>query len=112
MSLKGVRELSASAFEQETRKGVSLVDFWAPWCGPCRMMGPVLEEIAAKYGDSVLTAKVNVDEHPGLAASFGVMSIPALFVLSDGEVAVQFVGVQSKEALEKALDSQLVQESS
>jgi thioredoxin 1 len=108
MATATVRELGAGDFEQATRNGVSVVDFWAPWCGPCRMMAPVLDALADDYGDTVLVAKVNVDDHPGLAASFGVMSIPAVFVLSDGEVVRQFVGVQGKDALARVIDEQVV----
>lgn len=108
MSNHGITELGTTDFEQQTRSGVCLVDFWAPWCGPCRMMTPVLAELANDYAGRAVIAKVNVDEHPGLAASFGVMSIPALFLLRDGEVVAQFVGVQSKAVLARALDAQLV----
>lgn len=72
-----------------------LLDFWAPWCVPCRMVGPILDEIAGERGD-IKVAKVNVDEQPELAGQFGVMSIPTLVVMKDGKVVQQAVGVRPK----------------
>lgn len=72
-----------------------LLDFWAPWCGPCRMVGPILDEIAGERG-GIKVAKVNVDEQPELAGQFGVMSIPTLVVMKDGKVVQQAVGVRPK----------------
>ena len=99
-----VRQLTALDFEQEVLKAGEgekvLVDFWAPWCGPCRMQGPVIEELAeAGYH----MAKVNIDEQPELAERYRVMSIPTLLVFKDGELVKQFVGVQSKAALEQVM---------
>ena len=80
-----------------------LVDFWAEWCGPCRMVGPVVEEIAQEYGDKAVIGKVNVDEAPNLSAKFGVRSIPMLVFMKDGAAKDSVVGVQSKDALMKRL---------
>ncbi|GGE76409.1 thioredoxin [Priestia taiwanensis] len=94
-------------FAQDTSEGVVLVDFWATWCGPCRMIAPVLEELAAEYGDKAKIVKVDVDENQEIAAKFEVMSIPSLFVLKNGEVVEQTVGFQPKEALAELLDKHL-----
>lgn len=75
-----------------------LLDFWAPWCGPCRMVSPILEEIAQERSD-IVVAKVNVDEEPELASQFGIMSIPTLLVIKDGRIANQAVGARSKEGI-------------
>ena len=86
-------------FETETESGLVLIDFWAPWCGPCKMIAPVLEEIDSEIGDKVKIVKVDVDENQETAAKFGVMSIPTLIVLKNGEVVDKVVGFQPKEAL-------------
>ncbi|WP_174729693.1 thioredoxin [Mesobacillus harenae] len=86
-------------FSSETGSGVVLVDFWAPWCGPCKMIAPVLEELDSEMGDKVKIVKLDVDENQETAGKFGVMSIPTLLVLKDGEVVDKVVGFQPKEAL-------------
>ncbi len=80
-----------------------LVDFWAPWCGPCRMQGPILDEVAKAMGHKALVAKVNVDDEPQLAAQFGVQSIPTLVVLKDGRIHQRMVGLQPVHTLVAAL---------
>jgi len=101
---EGILELTDTNFEAETASGIVLVDFWAPWCGPCRMQGPILEEMVGKVGDAKI-AKLNVDEGPATAAKFGVASIPTLLVLKDGAIAQQFVGVQQAAILTSALEA-------
>jgi len=96
-------ELTEELFDDAIKEGTVLVDFWAPWCGPCRMQGPILDEVAKQVGDAATVAKVNVDEAPGVAARFGVRSIPTLIVFKNGEVDKQFVGVQQAAALIEAL---------
>lgn len=83
--------------------GVVLVDFWAPWCGPCRMVGPILEEIAREKQGRVKVGKVNVDESPGLASSYRVMSIPTMLVFKKGQLVEKFVGAMPKSAIETKL---------
>ena len=80
-----------------------LVDFWAEWCGPCRMVAPVLEEIAGEHADKIVVAKLNVDENPQIAADYGVVSIPTLNVYQGGQVVKQIVGAKPKQALLKDL---------
>jgi thioredoxin 1 len=76
-----------------------LIDFWAPWCGPCRMLSPIISEIAEEYGDKVKVCKVNVDEQGELASTFGVMSIPTLVVIKEGKVVNSVTGVRPKDQI-------------
>ena len=96
-------ELTTTNFETTVSKGVTLVDFWAEWCGPCRMMTPVLDDIAKEYTGKATVGKINVDDEGDLAAKFDVSSIPTLIVFKDGQIANRFVGVQSKSVLADAL---------
>ncbi|MBF8377702.1 thioredoxin [Alicyclobacillus mali] len=80
-----------------------LVDFWAAWCGPCRMMAPVLEEFAESHADKVTVAKLNVDENPEITSQFGIMSIPTLILFKGGQPVKQLIGYQPKEQLEAQL---------
>ncbi|UOQ47198.1 MULTISPECIES: thioredoxin [Gracilibacillus] len=86
-------------FSNETSEGLVLADFWATWCGPCKMIAPVLEEIDGEMSDTVKIVKLDVDENQETAGKYGVMSIPTLLLFKDGEVVEQVVGYQPKEAL-------------
>lgn len=93
--------LTDSTFDEEigSASGPVLVDFWAEWCGPCKMIAPILEEIADEQADSLSVAKVNVDDSPSLAQRFGVMSIPTLILFDSGEPARRLVGAKGKPQL-------------
>jgi thioredoxin len=96
--------LTSEAFEKVTALDVPvLIDFWAPWCGPCRMQGPILDEVARSAGDKAIVAKVNVDDEPALAAKFGVQSIPTLVVLRGGKIQQRILGLKPVHALQAAL---------
>ncbi|QPC47162.1 thioredoxin [Mangrovibacillus cuniculi] len=86
-------------FTTETNEGLVLADFWAPWCGPCKMIAPVLEELDAELGEKVKIVKVDVDENQETAGKYGVMSIPTLILMKDGEIVDKVIGYQPKEAL-------------
>ncbi|MDQ0161133.1 thioredoxin [Aeribacillus alveayuensis] len=94
-------------FAQETNQGLVLADFWAPWCGPCKMIAPVLEELDQEMGDKVKIVKINVDENQETAGKFGIMSIPTLLVFKNGEVVDKVIGYQPKEALAGVLNKHM-----
>ncbi|MRN56535.1 thioredoxin [Paenibacillus monticola] len=96
--------VSDQSFGNEVEgQGTVVVDFWAPWCGPCKMIAPILEELSAEIGDSLKIAKLNVDENPETASRFGVMSIPTLIFFKDGQPVDKVVGLNSKESLKNIL---------
>ena len=109
MASENVLTLTGSNFDDETKKadGPILVDFWAEWCGPCRMVAPVLEQIAADYKGRVRVGKVNVDEHNGIASKYGVQSIPTLLLFKQGKVVEQYIGATSKDVLTKLIDKHI-----
>ncbi len=100
-------EFTDQNFDQEVLKNdkLVLVDFWAPWCGPCQMMGPIIEELAKEMVNEVKVGKLNVDENSKTAEEFSIMSIPALKIFKNGKVVKDFIGVQAKETLKDALKS-------
>ena len=104
---ENLKELNAETFAEQIKSGVTLVDFWAPWCGPCRMQTPILEQLAPRVAGKAVIAKLNVDEAPETAAQYGIRSIPTLILFKDGRVVQQFVGVQQATKLEAAIQSAL-----
>jgi thioredoxin 1 len=94
-------------FTENVAQGVSLLDFWAPWCGPCKMQLPIVEELSEELKGKATIAKVNVDEEPELASQFGVMSIPTLILFKDGQPVDKLVGLQSKASLQAKIQNQL-----
>lgn len=98
-----VKDLNKDNFNTTIASGTVLVDFWAPWCGPCKMQTPILDRVADKIGDKAVIAKVNVDENAPLAAQFGVRSIPTLILFKNGQKVRDFIGVQQEASLVELL---------
>ena len=100
-------EVTSSNFEDTTKEGVSMVDFWAPWCGPCRMIAPVIEELAADFEGKAKICKVNTDEEQDLAVKFGIRSIPTILFFKDCQVVDTMIGASSKQAFTDKINSLL-----
>ena len=106
MSSQNIATLTQDNFDAQVLKSITpvLVDFWAEWCGPCTAIAPILDELSDEYAGRVSIGKVNVDEHQGLAAEYGVRGIPTLLLFQNGQVAEQIVGLRSKRDLRASLD--------
>jgi len=100
-------ELNASNFKDTVSEGVALVDFWAPWCGPCRMVAPVIEELAEDFDGKAKVCKVNTDEEQDIAIEYGIRSIPTLLFFKNGELVDQMVGAAGKQVLADKLNQLL-----
>jgi thioredoxin 1 len=103
--LGATKVVTAETFETEVLKNEKpvVVDYWAEWCGPCRMVAPVLEEIAAEHSDKIEVVKLNIDENPAIAQRYGIMAIPTMNVFSGGQVVKQIVGAKPKTAMLREL---------
>ena len=104
---EGILEVSDSSFDAEVMQSDKpvLVDFWAPWCGPCKAIGPIVEELAGEFGDKVKFAKCNVDDNPVSPGKFGIKAIPTLIFFKQGKIVDQITGMVAKSKLEKSINS-------
>ncbi|MCC6753254.1 MAG: thioredoxin [Saprospiraceae bacterium] len=98
-------EFTDANFQSETKDGVAVVDFWAEWCGPCRMVGPIIDELSKEYGDKVKIGKLNVDHNPSVSMQFGVTSIPTILFIKDGKQVDKQVGASSKAVLKQKIEA-------
>ena len=99
--------INTANFDEKIKDGLVLVDFFADWCGPCKMLAPVIEKLANEFADKLTVYKVNVDDDPDLARKFGIVSIPSLFLFKDGKSINQTMGFQNIDALKKFVESGL-----
>jgi thioredoxin 1 len=104
---KSVLTVNSDSFDKVISSGVTLVDFWAEWCMPCRMQAPIMKKLAENLGDTAVVSKLNVDENSEVAARFGISGIPTSILFKDGEEVQRFVGVQSEDTLANAINSYL-----
>lgn len=104
-----IHHVTDASFEEEVLKSEQpvLVDYWAEWCGPCKMIAPILDEIASEYGDRLKVAKLNIDENPGTPPKYGIRGIPTLMLFKDGSVEATKVGALSKSQLAAFLDQNI-----
>jgi thioredoxin len=107
MASDKVKTFTDSNFDVEIKNGVTLVDFWAEWCGPCRRLAPTVEALATEYDGRITVAKMNVDENPNTPGRFMIRGIPTMLIFKNGELADQIVGLVGKEEITKKLDLQL-----
>jgi len=99
-----LRKLTDANFQGTINKGITLVDFWAPWCTPCKIQGPIVSDVAEEVGDKAKIGKLNVDENQRIATKYGIRSIPTIYIFKDGEPVKKFVGVKTKTVLVKAIN--------
>jgi thioredoxin 1 len=107
MASDKLRTLTDSNFDQEIKSGVTLVDFWAEWCGPCRRIAPIVEQLAGEYEGRATVAKLNVDENPNIPGRFMIRGIPTLLLFKNGQLADTIVGLASREDIARMIDKHL-----
>ncbi len=107
--MDNIIHVTDAEFESKVLKSTTpvIVDFWAPWCAPCRLIAPILEDLAKEYGDKIIVAKVNTDENPQWAMKYGVRGIPTMLFIKDGDVADQMVGAAPKPMIQQRVDNLL-----
>ncbi|NMA85711.1 MAG: thioredoxin [Tissierellia bacterium] len=104
-----MKEINENQFNEEVLENELpvLVDFWAPWCGPCRALGPILEELSGEYEGKIKFVKINVDENPDISGKYRIMSIPTVKIFNDGKIVEDMIGLKTKDQLEKILDKHI-----
>jgi thioredoxin 1 len=102
-----VVHLSAENFDETISNGLCLVDFWAPWCGPCKMLSPILDQIAGEVGDQIKITKANIDDLPEQCVKYGIRNVPEILIFNDGQVVAQLNGMQSKAKILDAINNAL-----